>query len=165
MNFLRVLRHLLTPPWRIAQVFPPHVLHEIEAEIGRCEATHTGQVRFAVEAALDVGPLLRGQSARERAIEAFSQLRVWDTELNNGVLIYILLADHDVEILADRGIDSRVDATEWEQICRQMEQAFRAGDFGGGATAGIRAVEELLARHFPRQGPGPDELPNAPILL
>lgn len=166
MQFTRLIRHLVTPPWRVARAFPPRALHAVEAEIRRCEATHSGQLRFAVEAALDFGALLRGQTARERAVELFSQLRVWDTEHNNGVLIYVLLADHDVEILADRGIHRRVSADEWGRICREMEHAFREGHFEQGVIAGIRSVESLLARHFPHKGPsGPNELPDSPVVL
>lgn len=161
----RILRHLFIAPWQVRLYFPATSLVAIDAEIARCEATHQGEIRFAVEAALDLGALLAGQSARERAIEVFSQLRVWDTERNNGVLIYILLADHDVEILADRGTYGKVGVAEWEGICRNMEQAFRDRRFEEGVIAGIRAVSAQLARHFPKEGPGQNELPNAPVVL
>jgi uncharacterized membrane protein len=157
------VRHLATPPWRVRQVFHRSTLAAIEQAIRDSERTHHGQICFAVEAALDTAPLLRGQSARERAVDVFSRLRVWDTEHNNGVLIYLLLADHDVEILADRGIHSKVGADAWERICRDMEAAFRAGRFEDGALAGIRAVGALLAQHYP--GAGRDELANRPVVL
>lgn len=165
MKFGRVLRHLLSPPWVVRRAFPRHAMRAIEAAVRRSEASHQGEIRFAVEAALDAGPLLRGQTARERAVEAFSALRVWDTEGNNGVLIYLLLADHDVEIVADRGIHARVGQGEWERICREMEQAFRGGRFEQGAIVGIEAAGALLARHFPSQGGGPDELPDIPHVM
>jgi uncharacterized membrane protein len=95
----------------------------------------------------------------------FSTLRVWDTEQNNGVLIYLLLADHDVEIVADRGIHARVGSESWEAVCRQMEAAFRQGDFERGVLAGIRAVSEHLRRHYPAQGPQANEVPNRPAVL
>lgn len=140
-------------------------MRAIEEAIRGSEATHDGQIGFAVEAALDVLPLLRNQSARGRAIDVFSLLRVWDTEHNNGVLIYLLLADRDVEIVADRGIFSRVARDEWEGICRDMEHMFREGRFEEGTLSGIRAVSAHLARHFPGQGRRTNELPDAPVVL
>jgi uncharacterized membrane protein len=163
MNIKRWLRHLMMPPWRVRQLFPKPTMRAIEQAIRTSERAHGGQIVFAVEAALDPGPLLRGASARDRAVEVFSQLRVWDTERNNGVLIYLLLADHDVEILADRGLNAAVSAPEWEVICRDMEQAFRAGRFEDGALAGIRAVGEVLARHYP--GGSANALPDRPVIL
>jgi uncharacterized membrane protein YgcG len=164
MNLKRAARHLLTPPWRVRLHFPASALRTIETAIRDVEKTHRGQIRFAVESALDVAPLLHGMSARERAVDVFSQLRIWDTEHNNGVLIYLLLADHDVEIIADRGVHARVGADTWEQICRAMEAQFRAGEFEQGVLAGIRAVGAELARHYPGQG-GANELPDAPVVL
>jgi uncharacterized membrane protein len=165
MNWRRIFRHLAMPSWRVRQCFPKSAMRAIERAIRESERNHHGQIRFAVEAALDTGRLLRGLSARERAIELFSRLRVWDTEHNNGVLLYLLLADRDVEIVADRGIHARVGAEEWEHICREMEAQFRASRFEDGALAGIRAVNELLARHFPGPGSKADNLPDAPIVL
>lgn len=165
MDLARLFRHLLTPPWRVRRAFPAAALRAIEQAIRAAEATHDGQICFAVEAALELGALWRGQSARARALEVFGQLRVWDTEKNDGVLIYVLLADHDVEILADRGLHARVDAGEWERICRVMEAAFRDGRFADGALAGIEEVRALLARHFPRSGPGTNELADRPLIL
>ena len=163
MEWLRVLRHLAMPAWRLRQSLPRASMQAIETAIGASERTHGGQICFAVETALDLAPLARGQAARERALEVFAQLRVWDTEHNNGVLIYLLLADRDVEIVADRGIAARVPAAQWEAICQAMESAFRAGRFEQGVLEGIHAVGELLARHFPERGP--DRLSNAPYLL
>ena len=135
--------------------FPPAVLARIEQAIKAGEATHSGQVRFAVEGALDGAPLFRNQPARERALDIFSQLRIWDTAHNNGVLIYLLLADRDVEIIADRGIDAKVGAAGWENICREMETEFRAGHFERGVIKGIEAVSRELAKHFPRTAAAP----------
>jgi len=164
-NVQRLFRHLLSPPWRVKQVFPSRAMRAIEAAIHECELRHEGEIRFAVEAALDPAALLRNVSARQRAIEAFSHLRIWDTERNNGVLIYLLLADHDVEIVADRGIHAHAGAHEWERICRAMEQAFKEGHFEQGVIAGIQAVSEHLAKHYPRKSQKPNELPNAPVVL
>jgi uncharacterized membrane protein len=160
-----MLRHLATPAWRRRQLLPAASLARIEQAIGTTERQHRGEIRFAVETALDVVPLWRGVSARERAIEVFANLRVWDTEENNGVLIYLLLADHDVEIVADRGIHARVGADGWEKICRAMEARFRAGHFEQGVREGIAAVSAALVRHFPGPDRRGDELPDKPVLL
>jgi uncharacterized membrane protein YgcG len=166
MNFARILRHLFTGHLAVRRVFPVSSLAAIEQAIKRSEVSHEGEVRFAVEPALNMLPLLRDQSARERAVEAFSQLRVWDTEHNNGVLIYLLLADRDVEIVADRGINVRVGSDAWEGICREMETAFRQGQFESGVIAGIHAIGSHLQRHFQteREG-GENELPDRPVIL
>src|SRR5215218_1072576 len=149
MSIKRITRHLLQHHWRARQVFPKDVLDRIEQAIKRGEAMHSGQVRFVVEGALDGSPLFRNQPARERALDVFSQLRIWDTAHNNGVLIYLLLADRDVEIVADRGIDAHVGAAGWEQVCTTMEKEFRAGLFEHGVIKGIQEVSRLMARHFP----------------
>ena len=151
--------------WMVDRAFPKDALAAIERAIKESEATHRGEIRFAVDGALHIDPLLRGQSARERAIDVFSRLRIWDTEHNNGVLIYLLLADRDVEIVADRGIDGKVGAREWERICRGMEAAFRQGDYEGGVVGGIREITRHLAEHFPPNGDDRDELPDRPVVL
>jgi uncharacterized membrane protein len=165
MNIRRIGRHLLEHRWRVRRIFPPQVLTAIEQAIRAGEATHSGQVRFVVEGALDGAPLFRDQPARERALDIFSQLRIWDTAHNNGVLIYLLLADRDVEIIADRGIDTRVGAAGWEKICAEMERNFRVGNFAGGTIRGIQAVSHQLATHFPRHGGGKNELPDTPVVI
>ncbi|MEA2823425.1 MAG: hypothetical protein QOJ86_5429 [Bradyrhizobium sp.] len=165
MSIKRIGKHLLEHRWRVRRVFPKHVLASIERAIKASEATHSGQIRFVVEGALDGAPLLRDQSARDRALDVFSHLRIWDTAHNNGVLIYLLLADRDVEILADRGIDAKVDAAEWEKICRAMEADFGKGNFQAGVLKGIEAVSRHLAKHFPKRGAGTNELPDAPVVM
>ena len=147
------------------RIFPPEVLTTIERAIKTGEGTHSGQVRFVVEGALDGKPLFRNQPARERALDIFSQLRIWDTAHNNGVLIYLLLADRKVEIIADRGIDAKVGREGWEKICRAMETDFRTGNFAGGVVRGIGAVSQQLAAHFPKHGGGKNELPDAPVVM
>lgn len=161
----RFLRHLFTPPWAWKRAFPQPALDAIEAAIRASEARHGGEIRFAVENSLAPSRVWRGTSGRERAIEVFSNLRVWDTEHNSGVLIYLLLADHDIEILADRGIAARVDAGAWETVAQAMEAAFRQGEFERGALAGIERVGALLAAHFPPGGDNPDELVNRPVII
>jgi uncharacterized membrane protein len=165
MSIKRIGKHLLEHRWRVRKVFPKQVLASIERAIKASEATHSGQIRFVVEGALDGAPLLRNQPARDRALDVFSHLRIWDTAHNNGVLIYLLLADRDVEILADRGIDAKVDAKEWENICRAMEAEFGKGNFEAGVLKGIGAVSRHLAKHFPKHGAGANELPDAPVVM
>jgi uncharacterized membrane protein len=165
MGIKRIGKHLLEHHWRARRLFPPEVLSLIEQTIKADEATHSGQVRFVVEGALDGKPLFSGQSARDRALDIFSQLRIWDTAHNNGVLIYVLLADREVEIIADRGIDAHVGPAGWQKICKAMEGDFRGGNFSGGVIKGIHAVSQHLARYFPKHGTGPNELPDAPVVI
>jgi uncharacterized membrane protein len=165
MGIGRIGKHLIEHHWRVKRLFPPRVLDAIEQAIKTGETTHAGQVRFVVEGALDGRPLLRGQTARERALDVFSHLRIWDTEHNNGVLIYLLLADRQVEIVADRGIDAKVGASGWAKICTEMETDFKAGNFGSGSVRGIEAVSRELARFYPAHGQGPNELPDAPVVM
>jgi uncharacterized membrane protein len=165
MAMNRLLKHLLYPDWRTRRAFPARSLGAIEEAVAASEARHGGELRFVVEGALDLGHLLRGTTARQRAVELFSQLRVWDTEANSGVLIYVQLVDRRVEILADRGIHRRVGDAPWLAICRAMEEAFRAGNFEVGALAGVRAIGDILAREFPAGSINPDELANAPEVL
>jgi uncharacterized membrane protein len=165
MGIARIGKHLLEHRWRAQRLFPPRVLAAIEQAIKTGETTHSGQVRFVVEGALDGAPLFRDQPARERAIDVFAQLRIWDTVHNNGVLIYLLLADRNVEIVADRGIDAKVTAAGWEKICAEMERDFKAGKFQSGVIRGIGAVSRQLALYFPAHGKGPNELPDAPVVI
>jgi len=165
MGIGRIVRHLVEHRWRERRIFTPKVLARIEQAIREGEATHSGQIRFVVEGALDGRPLFRNQPARERAIDVFSQLRVWDTEHNNGVLIYLLLADRDVEIVADRGINGKVGTEGWEKICAVLEREFRAGLFEYGVIKGVREVSQVLAQHFPKEPGTPNELPDAPVVL
>jgi len=161
----RIGRHLLQHRWRVRRLFPQKVLTAIEQAIKAGEATHAGQIRFVVEGALDGAPLFRDQSARARALDIFSLLRIWDTAHNNGVLIYLLLADRTVEIVADRGIDAKVGAAGWTKICADMETQFKRADFEGGVIGGIEAVSRQLALYFPKHGTSPNELPDAPVVM
>jgi uncharacterized membrane protein len=165
MGIGRISKHLVEHRWRARRLFPPRVLAAIEQAIKAGETTHSGQVRFVVEGALDGAALFRNQPARERALDIFSQLRIWDTAHNNGVLIYLLLADRKVEIVADRGIDAKVGSTGWAKICAEMEADFRVGKFESGSIKGIEATSQQLARFFPAHGKGPNELPDAPVVM
>jgi uncharacterized membrane protein YgcG len=163
MSIGRAMRHLATPAWVVSRAFPQQALEQIEAEIAATERTHGGEIRFAVEGNLSARELWRGETARERALEVFAQLGVWDTEANNGVLIYVLWADHDVEIVADRGFNGKVTAAEWAAACAAMEARFKAHDPIGAVLAGVREVGALIARHFPVADR--NELPDRPVVL
>jgi uncharacterized membrane protein len=165
MDFTRIIRHLSTPTRAVRRVLPLSAMRAIAEAIRQGETRHSGEIRFAVESALDLPPLLHGQSPRERACEVFAQLRVWDTAENNGVLIYLLLADRQVEIVADRGVHARVGAGGWEAICQRMEGELRAGRFEAGVLEGIHAVTEILVREYPASGPNTNELPDQPVVL
>jgi len=161
----RIAKHLITPDWVARRAFPRAALERIGEAVRASERTHTGELRFAVEAGLDMRALLRGLTPRARAEEVFSRLRVWDTEHNSGVLIYVQLVDRRIEIVSDRGISSRVPQSEWDAICRGMESAFRERRFEKGALDAIDRVTRLLAKHFPPQGENRDELPDKPVVL
>lgn len=165
MSIARLFRHVLTSKWEVSRILPAASLDRIEKAIAESESRHAGEIRFAVESALEPVAVWRGQTAHERALEVFSRLRVWDTEHNDGVLIYLLLADHDVEIVADRGIHGLVGTQCWEAICREMEAAFREGRFEQGIVGGIGRVSRELEKHFPHGGGSANELPDQPAVL
>lgn len=147
------------------KAFPVAVRTSIEREITAVEAGYQGEICFAVEAALSLEQLWRRMTARQRAIECFAALGVWDTAANNGVLIYVLLADRSVEIVADRGIVARVGEEQWRALCTAVETQYRSGAFDAGSRQAVRGVAEYMARHFPNEVAGRNELPNQPILL
>lgn len=174
---LATLRRLWRHHWMdesdTRRLVPPDALERLRRRVAESEARHTGQLRICVEAGLPSSYLWRHlrrhlpmrRIVRERALMMFAKLGVWDTEHNNGVLIYLLLADRDVEILADRGFNGKVAPQEWEAICREMEACFARGEFEQGALAGITRADALLRRHFPVAGANPNELPDAPAVI
>jgi uncharacterized membrane protein len=165
MALARTLRHLFATRWGTHRRFTPAVLARIESAIADVERRHAGEIRFAIETAFDLPDLWYGTTPRARAVLVFGHLGVWDTAAKNGVLIYVLMADRDVEIVADRAIADRVPQAEWEAVCREMEGHFASGRFAEGSEAGIAGVARLLARHFPGAGGDRDEQPNRPVLL
>ena len=165
MELLRALKHFVTPDWVALKPFPSPVLDRIEQSIARSEQRHLGELRFALEGGMEPFDVLRGLSARGRALQLFATLRVWDTEQNSGVLIYLQLVDHRIENVADRGIDAKVEQSQWDAICRRMEGAFRRGDFEGGTMQAVAEITELLACHFPPGAQNPDELPDRPVIV
>ncbi len=161
----RILRHLLTGQWAVRRRFPTVELTLIEQAIQQSEMRHGGEICFVVEAALPMIALLKNQSVRERALEVFSRLRIWDTEHNNGVLIYLLLADRNVEIIADRGIHDKVNPTEWEDICRAMEASFQQQQFAAGTVDGIERITTLMQRYFPARPDAANAVADRPVIL
>ena len=167
MDWSRWFRHTFATGGTVRSAFPPEALRQIEAAVTASERRHTGEIRVAIEGALEPGEVASGKSPRARALEVFAALGVWDTAANNGVLIYVLLADHDVEIVADRGFNDRVTAAEWNVVCEHMQREFRAGRYASGMVAGVESVGRIIGAHYP-QLPGrrdEDELPNRPALL
>jgi hypothetical protein len=164
MKVPRILRHLVSNTLSVRRAFPAETLRAVERAIREAEGGHEGEIVFLVEGALETLPLLRGQTARERALEWFARLRVWDTEKNNGVLIYVLLADRRVEVVADRGIHVCAGDAAWDEVCREMEAAFGRGRYQEGSVAGIRIVARYLEKHFGSAGRRPNELPDKPIV-
>ena len=160
---MRILKHLLLPDWLVMRAFSAADLGRIENAIAASETQHDGELRFVVEAGLPWGFLRHPTRARAEAL--FADLRVWDTENNSGVLIYVELVDRRIEIVADRGIAARVEQAEWEAICRRMQDAFSKQAFLPGSLDGIRSITALLERHFPPRGRNPNELPDKPVLL
>jgi uncharacterized membrane protein len=162
---LRLLRHLLETRFAMRLRFTPAVLDRIEAAVAAAEGAHQGELRVVIETDLDAWSIVSGKSSRQRALEVFAGHGVWDTQRNNGVLLYVLFADRAVEIIADRGFNGLVTPAEWAAVCRATESEFRHGRWEQGALAGVQAAAQLLARHFPGKGRHGNELPDRPVLL
>jgi uncharacterized membrane protein len=162
---VRVLSHLLMPKSALHRRFPSHVLTAIEDAIQASELKHRAEIRVAIEVALDLRTLLRLRSARDRAFEVFTELRVWDTVERNGVLIYVLLAERDVEIVADIGFDERISNAEWQRVCTLIEREFKVERWRDGVLLGIEAATVLLAREFPASGSNRNEQQDRPAVL
>lgn len=163
MAFKRALRHLFSTGFTLRRAFDAAGLQAIERAIAESERKHGGEIRFAIEANLSAYELWSGVTPRSQALRAFAELGVWDTEANNGVLIYVLWADHDVEIVADRGFNGRVPPEAWEEVCHQMERLFAEGRPIDAAIAGIESVGTLISQHYPAADR--NELSNRPVLL
>ncbi len=166
MGWLRILKHSRLDAADTKRLLGAGALQRIEARVAASEARHSGEIRVSVEAGLPLSYLRRNAPVRERAVMLFGKLRVWDTEHNNGVLIYLMLAEHAIEIVADRGLARRVDPGEWQRITASMSEAFKSGQFEAGLNQAIDAVDALLLQHF-TLAPGevnPNELPDTPYL-
>jgi uncharacterized membrane protein len=160
----RIWRHRWLDETDVHRALGPAALDRLQARVAASERRHSGEIRVCVEAGLPLSYLWRGASARERAVTMFGKLRVWDTEANNGVLIYLLLAEHAIEIVADRGVARHVAPDHWHGIVQAMRTRFRAGEFEPGLLQAVEAVEALLCAHFPSaaHAPNPNELPDRP---
>ncbi|WP_019141707.1 TPM domain-containing protein [Noviherbaspirillum massiliense] len=161
----RLLRHLCTNSRSGQRAFPAPTLKAIEAAIAEGETRHRAEVRLIIEAALNAQAVLGGMTARERARELFAHYRIWDTEENCGVLVYINLADHQVEIVADRGVGRAIAANDWQGICRMMTAGFARGDFHHSVLSALGHLHDLLAAHFPDDGSSRNQLPDRPVIL
>ncbi len=164
-HWLRQLRHLFHPPLRVRHAFPHRALKAIAQAVKAAEAQHGGEIRVAIEGALDWPELQRRLTPRQRAVELFSQLRVWDTENNDGVLLYLLLADRAVEIVADRGIARKVGPEQWQAICAHMQPLLRQGRFEDAVMQGVREISALLAQHAGPPDPSRNDLPDWPVVV
>jgi uncharacterized membrane protein len=161
----RFLKHLFLPAWLARASFPRRTLKRIEEAIKTSEQEHDGELRFVVESVLPLHYLFGKRASRRRAEDLFAQLKVWDTEHNSGVLVYVQLVSRHIDIVADRGIAAKVEQHEWDAVCRAMEAEFRKGSFESGALEGLERITRLLARHFPARGANPNELPDKPLVL
>ena len=169
----RLLRHLWLDADDAQRALGPTGLARLETQIGASERQHSAQICLCIEASLPLRYLWRNVAhgeaieavLRGRALTTFGKQRVWDTAHNNGVLIYVLLADHHIEIVADRGIHEHVGAESWSAICSRMENHFRQGALKEGLLKGLREISALLAQRYPATGPNPNELPDRPALL
>ena len=163
MNKLtRILKHRWLDETDSARALGAAALQRLQARVAASEKGHSGEIRLCIEAGLPLSYLWRNASARQRAVTMFGKLRVWDTEHNNGVLIYLLLAEQQIEIVADRGLSNRVPQAHWDTVLSDMRQAFRRRQFEEGLGQAIAAVDVLLARHFPLAAGefNPNELPD-----
>lgn len=165
MQIQRLFKHLFFPDWKLMKIFPTTSRKSIEDAIAKSEQQHSGELRFVVEASLDIKSLLHNKTARARALEVFSELKIWDTENNNGILIYLLLAEKSVEIIADRGIAKKVTTSEWGTICHAMEVSFAKNEYLSGALTAIKSISQLLHKHFPEIDKEKNELPDNLVFL
>jgi uncharacterized membrane protein len=161
----RFFKHFFSHPWQVNRHLSAIALHEIEKAIAASEKKHAGEMHLVVESGLHPMEIFYKKTPKKRAIELFGRLNIWDTELNNGVLIYLLLADRDVEIVADRGIDKHVGHAGWEKICREMEDLFRKSEFEAGVLHGIDKIGAVLEKHFPITSAKKNEISNKPLIL
>jgi uncharacterized membrane protein len=161
----RLFQHLLHIPLLAQRAFPASTREAIRQAVADGEARHRGEIRFVVEGSWPPGQVWSGKTPQQRAIELFGLTQVWDTEENTGVLVYALLCERHVQVLADRGINARVPAATWDVLCQQLLKDYAAGDFEGGTVKAITALSDILAQHFPATGSRANQLPDEPVVL
>lgn len=166
-RMLRLLKHRWLDESDASRALGAGALRRLQERVAASERVHSGEIRICVEASLPLSYLWRQASARDRAVALFGKLRVWDTEHNNGVLLYLLLAEHRIEIVADRGLNQHIATAQWVQIAHEMSAAFRSGQFEQGLNQAIDAVSKLLSNYFPLapDASNPNELADAPLIL
>jgi uncharacterized membrane protein len=163
-TFRRLIRHSWFGAADSKRAVPPALQQKLQAQIKTSEAQHSGQIRLVVEAALPLSYIWRGLAVRARAVMLFGKLRVWDTERNNGVLIYLLLAERKIEIVADRGLQQLVAKTAWSDTVNRMRGSLKLKQFDAGLTLAVEDVSKLLIQHFPDSSTHLNELPDSPII-
>lgn len=162
----RAFKHLVSGSWTVNRYFSDESLERIETRVTEGEVDHSAEIRVVIEGSLSFGEVLwHNRQPRERALEVFADLHVWDTEANNGILIYLLLADHDVEILADRAADKKISTAVWAGAIELIREAFGRAAYEEGVLNAVQSLNEALARQFPSSDRNPDELPNKPVVL
>lgn len=170
MRLKRFFRHRWVNEASTARLISPELLQRLEQRVHASEQRHSGEIRIYVETSLPMHYLYRNEPSsslvRERAVAMFSDLRVWDTAHNNGVLIYLLVVEHAIEVVADRGLNAWMSATAWTRLIEDMGGAFRRGDYEGGLTNALEEVSAVLVQHFPVEigDTNPNELPDAPVV-
>jgi uncharacterized membrane protein len=157
MAMKRLAKHLTTGTWHIRRAISASGRRELAQSVESAERGTSAEIVVVIEAALDWRAVTRGHSARHRALEVFSRERVWDTEHNNGILLYLLVADRDAELVADRGFNDKVHPEEWQEVCRMLERESKSTDLSGGLTKALEAIGSIARRIFPA-ATSPNEL-------
>jgi uncharacterized membrane protein len=162
----RILKHLWLDANDSRRALPPQMLTRLMQRVAASEQRHSGEIRICVEAGLPWSYLWRHAAARERAVTLFGKLRVWDTAHNNGVLIYLLMADQAIEIVADRGLNDKVSPAQWHDMLERMRGAFKQRLYEEGLTQAVAEISALLVAHFPLHtgATNLNELPDQPLL-
>ena len=165
INLSRLFKHLFATSRQTKKYFPSTVLQQIEAAIAESEISHSGQIQVVIETTLSPYALFHQQTPRERAIEVFSLQKIWDTEHNNGVLLYLLMADHAIEIIADRGIHQVVGDDFWQKTCTKIENELKSGFFQKGVLTGVHEIDQILRKFYPSNVITPNELSDEPVII
>jgi uncharacterized membrane protein len=165
MKMRRFLRNIGTTPWHYRKAFPPKLINEFEARIKESEQIHRGEIVLAIEPWLGLGRLIRNDSLRRRAVEVFSHLHVWDTEENNGVLIFVALADREAELVPDRALVRCRPVEFWTSLAKEVSAKLAEGRYTEAIDCAITKITEVLVEVFPSGGPHPNQLPDKPFTV